>query len=422
MTKQVVRIGAAAMITLLALLILWQFRMVLVNVLISLALAAAIRPLIKRLEARSILSRVMWLGMYVVSIISIALLIFKASEKAVIEIQELVNALSVQNEWMLPVWLNGSLFQKELIARLPPPNLLFEAITGNQGQFVLPTIFSFAVGVGGVINNSLIVLFLSIYWSINQIHFERLWLSLLAPDVRKTARGIWRTIELDIGAYIRGELLLSLTAGMLLGLGYWLLGSPYPAFLALIGAVACLIPVFWIILAVFPVMLVGLLTSVQLSIFTAVFAFAVLLALAIWIKPRLFLKQWQSPILTIILLIALADALGFVGIIVAPPLSAVCQILWNRLVGQQEVAGASSTIAELKDRQIKVGEIIAVMDEPPLELVGGSIDRLTALIDEADRILKTRKLPAEPLAQNVNINFGLDEPIISKDESSESKS
>ena len=41
MTKQLARFGAAVMTTLLALVVLWQFRMVVVYVLISLTLAAA---------------------------------------------------------------------------------------------------------------------------------------------------------------------------------------------------------------------------------------------------------------------------------------------------------------------------------------------------------------------------------------------
>jgi len=64
----------------------------------------------------------------------------------------------------------------------------------------------------------------------------------------------------------------SLLAGLLLGLGYWLLGSPYPALLALAGALACLIPVVGYVLAILPVLLVGLLTGVQLSLFTALYA------------------------------------------------------------------------------------------------------------------------------------------------------
>ena len=66
-------------------------------------------------------------------------------------------------------------------------------------------------------------------------------------------------------------------------------------------------------------LLVGLLTSVQLSLFTALYALVVLIALGVWVKPRLFNRRWDNPILTVVLLIALADAFGLVGIIVAPP-------------------------------------------------------------------------------------------------------
>jgi predicted PurR-regulated permease PerM len=84
------------------------------------------------------------------------------------------------------------------------------------------------------VSGAAVILFLSIYWIINQIHFERLWLSLLPTGLRRQARDIWRTIEIDLGAYMRSELFQSLAAGLLLGLGYWALGSPYPVLLALI--------------------------------------------------------------------------------------------------------------------------------------------------------------------------------------------
>ena len=105
--------------------------------------------------------------------------------------------------------------------RLPPPSQLFEAVTGDQGQLVLPAILGFTQGMGGVVSGAIVILFLSLYWSINQILFERLWLSLLPSGQRKQARDIWRTIESDIGAYVRSQGVQSLLAGLLLGLGYW---------------------------------------------------------------------------------------------------------------------------------------------------------------------------------------------------------
>ncbi len=394
MTKQLVRFGTAVMTTLLALVVLWQFRIVVVYVLISLTLAAALRPLVNRLVGRSFVVRVAWILLYLVALGSFGFVLFLTGETAINEIQQLAHTVSVQDEWRLPIWLQGSSFQQALVARLPAPSKLFEAITGDQGQLVLPALLGFTQGIGGVVSGVLVILFLSIYWSINQIHFERLWLSLLPSGQRKQARGIWRTVEPDLGAYMRSEVIQSLLAGLLLGLGYWLLGSPYPALLALAGALACLIPVVGAALAVIPVLLVGLLTSVQLSLFTALYALVVLIALGVWVKPRLFNRRWDNPILTVVLLIALADAFGLLGIIVAPPLSVVCQILWSRLVSRRAVSGAAAQVSDLKERQAHVWDIIRAMDEPPPALVTSSMERLTHLIEKAEPILQAN-LPAE---------------------------
>ncbi len=388
MTKKLVVFGMAVMTTLLALVVLWQFRTVVLYVLISLMLAAAIRPLFNRLAERRLVVRLAWILLYLVVLGSLGFLLFLTTEAAIQEIQQLAHTVSVQDKWVLPVWLEGSSFQQVLLTRLPPPSKLFEAVTGSQGQLVLPAILGFTQGIGSILSGVIVILFLSIYWSINQIHFERLWLSLLPSGQRKQARGIWRTVEPDIGAYIRGELIQSLLAGLLIGLGCWLLGSPFPALLALISALACLIPVVGVAIAVVTVLLVGLLTSVPLSLITALYVLVVMIALGVWVMPRLFTHRWDNPILTVVLLIALADAFGLVGIIIAPPLSVVCQILWSRLVNHRAVISASARISDLKERQALVWAAIKAMDEPPLPLVTSSMERLTHLIEKAEPLLQ----------------------------------
>jgi len=394
MTKQLVRFGTAVMTTLLALVVLWQFRIVVVYLLVSLALAAAVRPLAKHWARQGLAVRLALISLYLAALGSIGLLLFLAGRSAISEVRQMAQAASVQGEWRLPQWLEGGPFQQALVAWLPTPNRLFEAVTGDQGQRVLPAILGFTQGMGGVVSGVLVVLFLSLYWSSNQIHFERLWLSLLPPGQRKQVRDIWRTIELDIGAYIRGQVVQSLLAGLLLGLGYWALGSPYSMLLALTGALACLIPVVGAPLAVLPPLLVGLLTGVQVSLLTALYTLMVLIALGVWVKPRLFKRRWDNPILTVVILIAMADAFGLVGIIIAPPWSAACQILWSILVSRRAVSGSAAQISDLKERQALVWATIKVMDEPPLPLVTSSMERLTRLIEKAEPVLQAA-LPAE---------------------------
>ncbi len=395
MTKRLVLFAVAVMTTLLALVVLWQLRIAVVYVLISLTLAALLRPLFNRLHGKGLAVRVAWVLLYLVAVGSFIYFVFLIGDTAIHEIQQMAHSVSVQDKWVLPLWLQGSSFQQVLLARLPPPSKLFDAIIGSQGQLVLPAIFGFTQGIGSIVEAVIVILFLSLYWSINQIHFERLWLSLLPSGQRKQARGIWRTIEPEIGSYTRGQVIQSLLAGLLLGLGYWVLGSPYPALLGLAGALACLIPVIGAVLVIIPVFLVGLLTNVQLSLFTTIYALVILTALGVWVKPRLFNRRWDNPILTVVLLIFLATAFGLVGIILAPLLSVVCQIIWSRLVSRRAVSGAAAQISDLKERQTLVWAAIKEMDEPPLPLVTSSMERLTHLMEKAEPILQAG-LPAEP--------------------------
>lgn len=383
------------MTTLLALVVLWQFHIVIVYVLISLALAATVRPFVISWNRRGIVARVVLILLFVISLGGSVYLIYLVGKLAIGDIQQLAQTLSVQGTWILPPWLEGSSFQQILIARLPTPDKLFEAVTGEQGQLVLPVLLGFTEGIGGFVSGTIIILFLSLYWSINQIHFERLWLSLLPSELRKHARGVWRTIEPELGAYIRSEVIQSILAALLLGIGYWLLGSRYATLLALIGGLAWLIPVAGAALAMIMPLTIGLLTSVQLGLFTTFYTLVVLIALQVWVEPRLFKRKWDNPILTLIILLAMADAFGLLGILVAPPLSAVCQILWNLLVSNRLASGAAAQVSDLKARQTHLLAFINEMDEQPPPLVASSMERLTDLLEKAEPLLQAT-LPAMP--------------------------
>jgi len=395
MTKRLTLFGAAIMSTLLALAVLWQFRIVLVYVLVSLVLAATVRPFIKIWSGRSIAMRLVLLPLYLVILGCLGYLIFLVGRFALGDIQQLAHALSMQDEWKLPIWLEGSAFHKALVMRLPPPSSLFEAATVIQAKLSLAAVLGFTEGVGGIVSGIFVIIFFSIYWSIHQIHFERLWLSLLPSGQRNQARGVWRAVEPALGAYIRRELTKSALAALLFGLGYWLLGSRYPALLALIGALAWLVPVVGAALAVILPLSIGLLTSVQLGLLTALYTLVVLIALRVWVQPRLFRRTRDNPILTLVILLAMADAFGLLGIIAAPPLSVICQILWDLLVSNRRASGAAARVSDLKERQEHLWVVIREMDEQPPPLVISGMERLADLLEKAEPILQP-PLPAEP--------------------------
>jgi predicted PurR-regulated permease PerM len=386
MTKQLVVIGTAVMTTLLALVALVQFRNVVIYVLISLALAATVRPMARSESPRNFVTRLLVILLYVISIGVFGLLIFLVGRLLIGDLQQLAQKISVQSTWALPSWLDAGMSHQVLERWLPAPDQIFEAIT-SQRQLIVSAVLGLTQGIGSTVSVFFIIIFLSTYWSVNQNHFERLWLSLLPSEQRTHAREIWRTLERDLGSYIRSEIVQSLLAVMVLGVGYWMLGSPYPALLAVVGALAWLVPVVGAILAMLLPLLLALLTGAQLSLFPVLYTLIVLVALQVWIEPLVFRRKWDNPILTLIILLAMADAFGLLGIILAPPFSVFCHILWNRLVADRLTPETAVQVSDLKERQAKLRLLIEEMESPPPPVVLSSMERLGGLLEKAEPIL-----------------------------------
>src|SRR6266487_1130808 len=139
MTKPIIVIATAIMTTLLALVALWQFRIVVVYVLISLVLAATFRPIGRSESRRNLVTRLLLILQYVVGLGISGFLIFLVGRFLIGDFQQLTQKLSVQSIWTLPAWMEGSLFQQLFVKWVPTPDKLFEAII-SQRQLVFPAI------------------------------------------------------------------------------------------------------------------------------------------------------------------------------------------------------------------------------------------------------------------------------------------
>jgi predicted PurR-regulated permease PerM len=139
------------------------------------------------------------------------------------------------------------------------------------------------------------------------------------------------------------------------------------------------------VLVIIAPLFIGLLTGVPLSLLTVLYTLIVLIVLEIWVAPRLAKSRQVNHMLTVIILIALADAYGLLGIVIAPPLSAICQILWRHLVSHRALAGAATQVSDLKERQAQLWPTIQAMDEPS-PLIMSSMERLTHLLDKAEAV------------------------------------
>ena len=329
---RVIRYTTISIITLVALLLLWQFSVAIVLFLLSLAVAAALRPLISSIMGRNISKRLALGMVYFLIVAPIIGSLFLMGPLFLEDLQTasddfIANYDRAKTEWPQ----SGTLFQKALAEQLPPSAEFYQALTSEEGIPALQGIFGIAQNFFTILGRLAIVIVLSLYWSVDQLRFERLGLSLLPAEYHSKALHAWRSIEAGVGAYLRSEIVQSVLAGLLLWTIYSTLGIRYPTLLALWGAVARLIPWFGALIAVLPALFIAIGSSPALGLVAAISTIAVLFLLKEVIEPRVFHRHKYSSLLVVLFVIGLAQAFGFIGVILAPPFAVAVQILFQQL-------------------------------------------------------------------------------------------
>ena len=359
--------------TLIILILLWQFSIAIVLFALSLAVAAALRPSINYLAEKRKSKRLALGIVYTLLIGSIVGFLLLLGQFLAQDLQRATDDFVTAYERALTVWpREGTLFQQVLAEQLPPSADLYKALTSPEGVPALEGIFGAAQNFFSSLGRIAIIIILSLYWSADQLRFERLGLSLLPAEYRPKALHVWRSVEAAVGAYLRSEVIQSILAALLLGLGYWLMGVRYPVFFTLWGAIARLIPWFGVMTAILPLLLVEMVNSPLVGLSATIYTIGVLLLLNLVIEPRFFHRQRYSLLLIVIFVIILAELFGVTGVILAPLLAVTVQILFQQLYpisSQRFSREALEKVIELRKRLAGVRRHIQ-----------GSGSRQTALI------------------------------------------
>lgn len=358
---RIVRYTVVVLATLMILLLVWQFSFAIVLFLLSLAVAAALRLLINSLTGRKVPKRLALGIVYFLLIAAIVSSILLVLPSLLDELQTATDDFVANYDRAKVEWpAQGTAFQQALAEQLPPSSDLYEILVSEEGIPAVAGVFGLAQNFFKVLGNIAIIIILSLYWSADQVRFERLGLSLLPKQHHSRALHVWRSVESGVGAYLRSELLQSVMAGLLLWLGYSVLGIRYPILLALWGAIVRLIPWFGALIAVLPALVIGIGISSSVGVLATIYTVCLLLALKLLIEPRYFPRSKYSSLLIVLFVVALAETFGFIGVVLAPPLAVAVQILFQHLYpfpeltftseASEQVAGVRNRLVELRQR------------------------------------------------------------------------
>lgn len=392
--KRIAWYATVVLATITGLIILWQFRQALLLFLLSLATAAAFRPLIAFFTDHRLPRSIALLLSYLIILGLTIGILGVISGPLIRDMEQATNNFTASYEQIQAKWPeSGVPFQRMLANQLPPPTDLFGGMAKQEGfqglMGVTTNLISFLGSLG-------LILILSLYWSADSKQFERLLLSLIDVGKRPTARMIWRAIEKGIGAYIRSEFTQSMLAGILLWLGYRVIGLDYPVLLAVIGSLAWLIPWFGAVIAVVPALVVGLGSGILPGILATIYAVVVLVVMEHIIEPRIFWRKNYSPVILVLVMLVLAEAYGLLGLILAPLASAGIQIVFKYLLHpdtsfeapdinpDEEPARLASS---LREQMAETRDALLAQDESLSPEIMSLLQRLERLVLEANHYL-----------------------------------
>ncbi|WP_249412992.1 AI-2E family transporter [Paenibacillus antibioticophila] len=310
------------------------FQAVAIPLLLSMFLYYLLRPVVKYMEQYKIKRTPAILIIYVVFTIILLWFILSQWPKLTDQMVSLVNGFPdiladvkfqlsklENNEWLASVFPSDNNIVATITEFL---NKGFSSITNYVGKF-----FSFVSNFAIILFTTPILLF---YMLKEGEKLGRKAVRATPVRFKRDMLSVITDIDKMLSGFIVGRVLVNLALGVLMYIGFLIIGLPYAFLLTVVAVIANFIPVIGAILSSVPIIIVGLTQSPA----TAVWALIIILAAQQiqdnLIAPYVFGKSMDiHPLTTIILVLGAGNISGIVGMIIIIPVYMILKIIVVRV-------------------------------------------------------------------------------------------
>jgi len=185
------------------------------------------------------------------------------------------------------------------------------------------SVFGTIINLFGGLFSAGIVLVISFYLSVQEKGVKKFLISLTPQEHQHYLSDLIERIQVKIGGWLRGQLLLMLIVGCLIYIGLYFLDVKYALTLALIAGVLELVPYIGPIIAAVPAIILAFTQAPFLALLVALLYVVVQQLENYVIVPQVMKKTvGLNPIIIIIVMLIGAKLAGIMGLILAVPLAA----------------------------------------------------------------------------------------------------
>jgi predicted PurR-regulated permease PerM len=207
-----------------------------------------------------------------------------------------------------------------------------ETVNGSGGS-LLNDVVSAGTAVFGAVADVLIVMVLTVYFLADMPRIRTTLYRLVPHTRRPRVILIGDEVFAKVGAYVLGNVLISIIAGVATFIWLMAFGVPYPLLLGIFVALLDLVPVVGSTIAGVVVGAVALTVSLPVCIATVVFFVVFRLAEDYLLVPKIIGRAVKVPALITVVAVLIGGALlGIVGALVAIPIAAALQLLTQEIL------------------------------------------------------------------------------------------
>ena len=329
-----VRLIVAAVGALIGIWLVIELRDLLLQVLIATILAAGISPLTVWLTRIGLPRGVSVLLIYVLVILALVGLGFLLVPPVVIQVQSLViQAPSFGAQFVRS--LNDLQRQFPFLPPLGPALQNQVKQLGNQAGAIFAqalNLVGVALGVFGGLLTVLLTLLITFYLVVDGERVRAYLLSFLPESRLAQARRVSDAMGARMGGWLLGQIVLSTAIGLASAIALLIIGVPNALLLAVVAAVAELIPILGPWLAAVPAVAIAFTQDPLKALFTII-AYVVIQQLeSNLLAPRIMGRAVRlHPLAVILALLAGASLFGIVGALVAVPVAAALGVLLDEV-------------------------------------------------------------------------------------------
>jgi predicted PurR-regulated permease PerM len=380
--KRAMGLGALAVSTLIAAVLFWELRQIVLLFMLALAIAAAARPVIDALVARGVNRVVALLAVYLITVAVVATTTYFLGVELGGELQKAGDQLLLGYERLRSRLLIEGGLRERLGGMLPNLDALAGSLTASKS--VATDAASWTMGFVELLARIVLVLVLALYWDAYREESLGFWLGLLRPERRRRVRELWARTLTNVGEQLRNEVgqsLVTLGACALvfrgLGLSYWLLPS-------VVAALTRLFPFVGVLFGTLAAAAAGWVDGPRWALLAAAVVPCVHLVLEHIVARRLLHRKPSNPVVLIFAAMILVNAYGIVGLMLAPLATAAIQPMLESMLAlrasahplpARDLADVSDRLAALRARAAE-----AAPASPEVQSLVGRLEELVAKV------------------------------------------